>query len=298
MPQNVPRGTHVVLLKDIVFQGNIIPQDSVAVVDQDGSLKGETIHAVFPDGRKMFLAPNMYGIRRTIKAATVEDNVDYLQYLVYKCAIGSRAYGLHNEDSDFDVRGVYLPPADLHWSLFGVPESIEHKEPDEVFWEFGRFMHLAMKANPSIIECLWTSIITVQDDRFTELLDNKRAFLSKLVYQTYNGYAISQFKKIEDDIRLHGDVRWKHASHLIRLLLNGTELMRTGEVSLIVDRYRDDLLAIRHGEMDWLDVFRWRNKLHAEFEIALGDTKLPERPDYTRLNSVLINARHSMVISQ
>jgi len=34
-------------------------------------------------------------------------------------------------------------------------------------------------------------------------------------FQTFNGYAMSQFKKIEQDIRNHGEVRWKHAMHLL-----------------------------------------------------------------------------------
>ncbi|MEZ4727824.1 MAG: nucleotidyltransferase domain-containing protein [Caldilineaceae bacterium] len=40
--------------------------------------------------------------------------------------VGSRAYGLAHEESDTDRRGVYLPPADLHWSLYGVPEQLEN----------------------------------------------------------------------------------------------------------------------------------------------------------------------------
>ena len=33
-----------------------------------------------------------------------------------------------------------------------------------------------------------------------ELLDMKELFMSRLVYQTYNGYVMSQFKKIQADI--------------------------------------------------------------------------------------------------
>jgi uncharacterized protein len=37
--------------------------------------------------------------------ATLQDR------LIYRCVIGSRAYGLAGEDSDTDRRGVYLPTA-------------------------------------------------------------------------------------------------------------------------------------------------------------------------------------------
>ena len=46
-------------------------------------------------------------------------------------------------------------------------------------------------------------------------------FLSRLIYQTYNGYVMSQFRKIEQDLRAKGAIKWKHAMHLVRLLLSG-----------------------------------------------------------------------------
>jgi hypothetical protein len=44
-----------------------------------------------------------------------------------------------------------------------------------------------------------------------ELLAVRQHFLSQIVLQTCNGYAMSQFKKIEQDIRNLAEVRWKHA---------------------------------------------------------------------------------------
>ena len=61
-----------------------------------------------------------------------------------------------------------------------------------------------------------------------ELLDMRAAFLSKLIYQTYNGYVMSQFKKLEQDLRNRGEIKWKHAMHLIRLLLEGVSVLREG----------------------------------------------------------------------
>ena len=34
--------------------------------------------------------------------------------VIYRCVIGSRAYGLEDDQSDTDRRGIYLPPAELH----------------------------------------------------------------------------------------------------------------------------------------------------------------------------------------
>jgi uncharacterized protein len=51
-----------------------------------------------------------------------------------------------------------------------------------------------------------------------ELPPNRKRFLSKLIYQTYNGYVMSQFKKLEQDLRALGEIKWKHAMHLNQLL--------------------------------------------------------------------------------
>lgn len=47
-----------------------------------------------------------------------------------------------------------------------------------------------------------------------ELLQLRDAFLSQLAYQTYAGYVLSQFRKIETDLRRDGQPKWKHVMHL------------------------------------------------------------------------------------
>ena len=38
----------------------------------------------------------------------------------------------------------------------------------------------------------------------------------------------------------------------------------------------------------------WRKELHHDFDHALAETKLPERPDYEAANRFLIKARREM----
>ena len=94
----------------------------------------------------------------------------------------------------------------------------------------------------------------------------RHIFLSQYIHRTYNAYVLSQFKKLEQDLRNHGQMRWKHVMHLIRLLLSGVEVLRHGLVPLRVDEYRDRLLAIRRGEMPWDEVERWRLELHRQLD--------------------------------
>lgn len=211
--------------------------------------------------------------------------------VIFRCVIGSRAYGLDGEDSDIDRRGIYLPPAKLHWSLYGVPEQLENDATQEVYWELQKFIVLALKANPNVLECLYSPIVEKATPIAQQMLDMRDAFLSKLVFQTYSGYVASQFKKMQTDIRNQGRVKWKHVMHLVRILLSGIHVLREGAVSVRVGKHRDRLLEIRSGETEWEVVENWRLELQTEFNSAVEHTKLPERPDYDRVNEFLVHAR-------
>jgi len=218
--------------------------------------------------------------------------------VAFQCVIGSRAYGLADEDSDIDRRGFFVPTASRHWSLNGVPEQIECDRTQEAYWEVEKFVRLALKANPNVLECLYSPVIERATPLAERLLDMRDGFLSKLVYQTYNGYALSQFKKIAGDVRNRGRVKWKHAMHLIRLLLAGIDILHTGTVPVTIGKHRERLLAIKRGERTWDDVDRWRHELHAEFDQALNTTSLPDRPDFDAANDFLIDARRTAFLEE
>jgi len=164
-----------------------------------------------------------------------------------------------------------------------------------VYWELQKFLVLALKANPNVLECLYTPLVESTTDLAGELLNMREVFLSRLVYQTYNGYVLSQFKKLEQDYRAAGEIKWKHAMHLMRLLLSGITVLREGLVPLSVEEHRDKLLAIRGGDIAWDEVNAWRLELHKCFNQAYEGTKLPATPDYQRVNDFLVRARRSVV---
>ena len=215
--------------------------------------------------------------------------------IIFRCVIGSRAYGLDVDGSDTDRRGIFVAPCDMQWSLYGSPDQLENHDTQECYWEIQKFIVLALKANPNILECLYTPMIEFAKPFAEELLGMRDIFLSKLVYQTYNGYVLSQFQKMNRDLRNKGSVKPKHAMHLIRLLLSGIQVLQEGFVPVSVDVHRTQLLAIREGEMAWEEVEEWRKKLHEEFDAAFATTSLPERPDYERANDFLIRVRRDMV---
>jgi uncharacterized protein len=291
-------GTQVVTLVDMPGSAGRVmhPRGTVGVVVNSPTDHEHSYRIRFPDGFEVPLKRNEVTMLAQFKEGEIGDKshvaqADLYERVIYRCVIGSQAYGLADAESDVDRRGIYLPTAELHWSLYGVPEQLENDETQEAYWELQKFLVLALKANPNVLECLFTPLVEKATPLAEELLAMKSIFLSRLVYQTYNGYVMSQFKKMQADIRNHGQVKWKHVMHLIRLLLSGIGVLRDGVVPVNADTDRDRLLAIRRGEVPWEDVETWRLSLHQEFNAAFETTKLPERPDYECANAFLISAR-------
>jgi uncharacterized protein len=296
-------GTQVVTLVDIPGSAGLIlhPRGTVGVIVKSPADLAHSYRVRFPDDFEAPLNQSEITMLAKFKEGEIGDGArvaqaDLYQRVIYRCVIGSQAYGLADTESDVDRRGIYLPPAELHWSLYGVPEQLENHETQEAYWELQKFLVLALKANPNVLECLYTPLVEKATPLAQELVGMRSVFLSRMVYQTFNGYVMSQFMKMQADIRNKGQAKWKHVMHLIRLLLSGIGALRDGFVPVKVDTHRDRLLAVRRGEVPWDEVERWRLHLHQEFNAAFETTKLPGRPDYERANAFLISARHRALL--
>jgi uncharacterized protein len=300
--KSLPVGTQVVALDP--GKGpkgeDLCPQGSVGVIVGPAA-PGNSYQVRLTDGSVVIFARKALAVRKHYQREAAhhgrkpEARPDLKDYVIYRCVVGSRAFGLDERGSDYDRRGIFLPPAIVQWSLFGLPEQIEYDETQECYWELEKFLLLALKANPNILECLYTPVVELATPLAEELLSMRSIFLSQLVYQTYNGYVMSQFKKLSQDLRNKGAIRAKHAMHLIRLLLSGIAILREGTLQLRIEEHRERLLQIRRGGIPWEEVNAWRLLLHKEFDAAFAKTRLPEFPDYERANEFLLKARHSMV---
>jgi predicted nucleotidyltransferase len=301
-------GTRLVIRNDVnrIGGGSSIAAGAVAVIIESPSDGNHAYKVRFNDGAEAMVRRSEFSILKEFKQVVhgpgtdPDESTEFEQWesnIIYRCIVGSQAFGLTDGDSDVDRRGIYLPPAELHWSLYGVPEQINpHRTgPDadnaETYWELQKFLIMALKANPNILECLHTPLVEYRTPLAEELLANRQRFLSKLIYQTYNGYVMSQFKKLEQDLRARGEIRWKHATHLIRLLLSGITALEEGQLRIRLDEHREELLRIKRGEQAWGDVNEWRLRLHQQFDKAFASTQLPERPDYIWANEFLLKAR-------
>lgn len=219
-------------------------------------------------------------------------------HTVYACVMGSRAFGLATEASDTDRRGVYLAPTPLFWRFEKPPTHVEGPRDEEFSWELERFCELALRANPNILECLHSPLVEELTPVGEELLSLRGAFLSRRAHTTFSRYAATQRGKLLADLRNQGAPRWKHAMHLLRLLLSCRDLLRTGRLVIDAGPHRDRLLAVRRGEFTWEEVDAWMIRLMEESESALTTTPLPEDPDLPRVADFLLRSRRASALDR
>ncbi len=320
----IPIGTQVVLKRDLPVMGAIVDAEGVHAIKKSGNVgvvaEAPLLHEYaylvrFTDGHAVRAKKSELAIRRT---EAPEDHLPdrevllFEKFVIYKARMGSKAFGLSDENSDNDERGVYLPPAEWHWSLQPLPEQLEFKRTpdgqlldhnssadadDFCWWEIEKFLRLALKANPNVLEALYVpeQHIVFIDEMGRRLRELRALFLSKLIFQTYSGYVLSQFKKMKYAVDREEEFRPKHAMHLIRLLYSGIEAMRGHGILVEVGAYREELLRIKQGMMPFDQIHKHAVSLNVTMQSEFERTQLPDRPDVGAVDRFLIEARRSRV---
>lgn len=212
---------------------------------------------------------------------------------------GSTAYGLDTENSDTDIKGVYLLPTKEVLSIKFDPQKTtrDHVDPDWVYHEVGKFMKLVMSGNPTVTELLYLDNYTLLTDVGQLLVDNRDAFLStKAITDAYRGYAFSQAKRLNNrteqgldgyDSSLKNRFA-KHTRHCFRLLMQARQLLETGTLDIKVTPEQRTYL-FEMGEKTADEVVNEFMRQDAEFENI--KSVLPDKPDVDKLNDLLYSIR-------
>lgn len=224
---------------------------------------------------------------------------------------GSVAHGTYipNDDplsfDDKDLIGICIPPAEYYVGLeqFGSrgTQEIMVDPWDVVIYEHRKALQLLAKGNPNMLCMLWApaAFTTRHTAAGRALLERRNLFATKAAFPAFRGYAKSQLKKMQKGV-YHGYMGekrralvdqfgydTKNASHLIRIMRQGIDFMRTGELEV----YRHDaeeLLAIKRGEYSFEDVTRMANELDHALARAGERSTLPEAPDWGAINNLAV----------
>jgi predicted nucleotidyltransferase len=212
-------------------------------------------------------------------------------HTILDVVVGSRAYGLAGPGSDHDRRGVYAAPTRMYWHLDKPPTHLDGPAEEQFSWEIERFCTLALQANPTVLEVLWTPLVTHATAEGERLLATRQAFLSRRVADTYGAYARDQLKRVDARRQRTGETNHKQAMHMIRLLLAGAHVLRTGEIMVDVTPLRERLLQIKAGAVPWAEVAGWAEELLADLTAAAATTTLPPAPDRAAIDNLLYGVR-------
>lgn len=130
--------------------------------------------------------------------------------LLYEYIRGSQAYGTSTPESDEDHGGIYIAPEKTLMGLgFDYQEEILDEKGDTCWWEIGRFLQLALKSNPTVLEALF-----IPDDKviyehplITDLKKHRDQFLTKRCFKPLGGYMVSQIEKARgQNKKIHWDI--------------------------------------------------------------------------------------------
>jgi len=165
-----------------------------------------------------------------------------------KVLVGSRLHNLHNEESDYDYRGVFVNDIKEVLSPFKKQKNRHWIEGDEdnTSYELSDFCKFATSGNPTILEVFWSNEILEDSDEMKVMRVNRHKFLnSTAIFNAHRGYANNQYKKM--NLFQGGPKGRKFAIAAIRVLQEGIHLLEVGEYCLEVIANRDFLLEVKNN---------------------------------------------------
>lgn len=171
-------------------------------------------------------------------------NANLSDNIIYLTLSGSIGYGTNLDNSDIDLRGVAVERKE---NIYGFQdfEQFEDAATDTVIFGLKKFVSLALKGNPNILELLGTKedhIIYM--NKFGEKLRNNRElFLSKRVIYTFGNYATAQLRRLQNALARDNYPQNEKEKHILNTLnsqmnhfaANYTEFPE-GSIKLFIDK--------------------------------------------------------------
>jgi len=202
----LPPGTEVVTRVERVVDGELRPAGATGRVAAIASpADGDRLEVVLLDGRRATylrseLTPRKLGVARYAhrRHAAWEQ---LRGCIVLDAIVGSRAWGVAGERSDEDHRGVFVLPAPWLTGLAEPPLDLVSLDGCMTYWEIGKAIRQAIRADPNTLEMLFASP-TTSDPMAAELVAMRDGFLSLEIYGAFGRYALSQLDRLEHNQRL------------------------------------------------------------------------------------------------
>jgi predicted nucleotidyltransferase len=225
--------------------------------------------------------------------------------LVFATVSGAHLYGFASVDSDLDLRAAHVLPAAEVIGLRTGPETLptggwrDGVELDVVSHDLRKFAKLLNSRNGYVLEQLLSPLVVVTGPLHDALKALAPGLITRGHAHHYQGFATSQEKLLATSGRL------KPALYLLRVLLTGQHLMRTGTLETDLGRlgarfgYVPELIALKrtaeHVPFPTAMAARLAADvavLRAELETARNASPLPDHAD-----PATVEALHNLVVS-
>lgn len=198
----LPAGTEVTTRVDRIVDGELRTQGATGRVT---AIDGDRVDVLFLDGKKAtFLRdevmPRKLGVARYAQRRALA--WDQLRpCVVIDTLVGSRAWGVAEEGSDEDRRGVFVLPMPWTTGLVDPPLDLTSVDGSQSYWEIGKAIRQALRADPNTLEMLFAAA-DITDPMGEPLMAIRSAFVSQEIYGSFGRYALSQLDRLEHNQRL------------------------------------------------------------------------------------------------
>ncbi|WP_017589920.1 nucleotidyltransferase domain-containing protein [Nocardiopsis ganjiahuensis] len=240
------------------------------------------------------------------------------QGTVLRCQVGSGVHGLSLDgQNDRDEMGVCVEPPEYVIGLRAFEQYIHHSRPehtrsgpgdlDLTVYSLRKWTRLALDGNPTVLLPLFVpehEIVTLAPVG-RDLRANAHRFLSRRAGERFLGYLRAQRDRMAgirggkhtnrpELVEQHG-FDTKYAYHMVRLGLQGVELLETGDITLpMPEPDRGWLLALRRGEHSRDEALSRAEDLEKRLEELCRTSHLPEAPDSGWADRWLVRSYHQV----
>ena len=231
---------------------------------------------------------------------------------IIRVIIGSTIHGLSVKGTDdLDLMGVCIPkPVEAIGLGKPFEQHVYRTQPeghpsgpgdvDLTVYSLRKFLRLAANGNPTLLNLLF---VQPEDQQYNSLLglDLLRLtdkIVSRQAAARYRGYLRAQRERLigvrgqkhtggarrAQYMSTHG---WdtKYAMHMVRLGVQGVELMQTGKISLpVYEPVRSQIMEVRLGNVTQEYAVEWAESLEAQLNELERSSFLRPEPDWDFLN--------------
>jgi predicted nucleotidyltransferase len=233
---------------------------------------------------------------------------------ILECTMGSTLHGTKVSDGleDLDIMGIVVEPAarfvgffvEDTWTWRTKPDGVRSEAGDIDYVAYGlrKFLHLATKGNPTILLPLFAPEEHLRkiDCRGRQLRELAPHIVSKQVYAPFRGYMRQQHERL---LGLRGQRNvtrpelvdaygydTKYASHIIRLGLQGEEILMHGRITLpMPEEQRELVVTIRNGGYTLAQVSEKIIEVENRIIAAYEKTALPDKPNMKAVQKWMVD---------